>query len=202
MNRLIRFGVAVALVALAVGVIASAQASSHAHSSASIVSTIKKFAKKYAKQYAKSGPRGARGAQGAQGAQGPQGPSGAAGGTGPAGVAAFHTVEGSPVFMGTTCNSGSDCAKVKAAQASCPPGEVPTGGGYQTDSINVNIGYSRRSNDTTYSVIGINYDSVGHNLTAQVICARGAGIAASKVRAKQGELSSTIARLRAEVAAK
>jgi hypothetical protein len=196
MNRLIRFGLAVALVALAVGVIASAEASNRAHNSASVISTIKKYAKKYAKQYAKSGPRGP------QGAQGPQGPSGAAGSAGPPGVAAFHTVEGSPVFMGTTCNSSSDCAQVKAAQASCPPGEVPTGGGYQTDSINVNIGYSRRSSDTTYSVVAINYDSVGHDLTAQVICARGAGIAASKVRAKRGEFSSTIARLRAEVATK
>jgi hypothetical protein len=197
MNHLVRCGLAVAVVALAVGVIASADASSRdAHSSASVLSTIKKYAKKYAQQYAKKGPRGA------QGPPGPQGAPGGQGAAGPAGVTAFHTVEGSPVFMGTTCNSGSDCAQVQGAQASCPAGEVPSGGGYQTDSINVNIGYARRSSDSTYSVIAINYDSAGHNITAQVICARGAGIAASEVRAKPSALVSTVARLRAEVAGK
>src|SRR4051812_41893232 len=137
MNRTVRIATAAALIALVVGVVTSAGAAPF-HSAASAVS----LAKKYAKKYAKPGPRGPRGSRGPQGPQGDRGSDGA---QGPAGVTAFHVVAGPEVTMGTTCNSGSDCSQVKSAEATCPAGEVPTGGGYNTTSINATVDYLART---------------------------------------------------------
>jgi hypothetical protein len=122
------------------------------------------------------------------------GPIGPVGPAGPSGTTAFHPVDGSSVFM---CADGGGGCQVQAAQASCPAGEVATGGGWQSDSIDIVVGYARRTDAGTFSVIGINYATTSRSLTAQVICARGPGIGSAKRLTKTSASSSPHAALAA-----
>src|SRR4051812_10263607 len=73
--------------------------------------------------------------------KGPRGPRGPRGFRGPPGITTIHDVSGPKSTMGTTCNSSTDCSQVQSAIATCPTGEVATGGGYESSSINLNVGF-------------------------------------------------------------
>src|SRR4051794_33204470 len=174
MSRMFRYAGAIALVALVVGAVANSGAA---------VSTVSKGATVVKK--AQRGPRGARGPRGPRGFQGP------------AGVAGFHAFDGPEVTMGTTCNSADDCSQVQSAIARCPAGEVASGGGWQTSSIDISVGFAKAGGDS-YGIVAVNYGPTSATLKSQVICAHGQGVVAGKVLAKP--VAGSLAAMRAAVA--
>ena len=156
MNRLVRYGVAVALVSLAIGFIASAEAGTRVHSSASVLSTIKKYAKKYAKQYAKRGPQGPQGRQGPQGPEGPQGPQG------PTGVLSFTTVDSPHEDLPPGGNTSENF------DANCPAGSTVVGSGFYSSVASVGFVKSY-----TFFVGGFIYNDTGitvRDVHVQAMC--------------------------------
>ena len=113
-----------------------------------------------------SGPRGAQGPQGAQGDEGPEGPQG------PAGAAAnqIQRVTGPGVSVPTTPNTVAD------ASATCPAGEVATGGGVTQEFADQGIYVVRSfaSNATTWIVtVKRNSGTLVDVVRAQVLCVPG-----------------------------
>jgi hypothetical protein len=190
MTRMVRSAAAVALVALVIGAVANAGAE---------VSTVSKGVTVAKAKRGPKGPRGPRGPRGFRGPKGDRGEQGPQGQQGPAGVTGFHAVDGPEVTMGTTCTTGN-CPQVQTATATCPAGEVPTGGGWESNSIDLNVSYAK-AGTTTFNVIAINYATTSATLKAQVVCGHGPGVTASKRIAKSG-VSANLARIRAAVAAK
>ena len=125
-----------------------------------------------------TGPRGATGPQGAPGEQGPAGPSGAAGpagpsgASGPAGIATVTTATGNAATM---CPAGGGGCEVNSSTATCAPGTVVIGGGWESAFALVEI--AKRIGPTAYMVVAINQDRVfPHTITAQAIFASGPGL--------------------------
>jgi hypothetical protein len=171
MNRLLRCGVAVALVALVVGVIANADAAPRAHSSASVLSLVKKYAKQYAKQYAKKGPRGPQGLRGPEGLRGPQGPSG---------VVAF-TVAESPyedLPPGGVTSDNFD--------ANCPSGSRVVGTGFYSSVADV--GFVKEYGSFAGGIMFNNTGITVHGVHIQAMCMQFASgtSGAQKVTASNG----------------
>jgi hypothetical protein len=105
----------------------------------------------------------------------PAGERGPAGPAGSAGIAAVTAVDGPAVTM---CASGGGACQIQTATATCPSGSVVVGGGWASTSSNVVVAVARRGSGTTYVVIGVNYSTASHPLTAQAICASGPGVGA------------------------
>lgn len=115
-----------------------------------------------------------------RGKRGPRGFTGLRGPAGPAGIANITRTLGPAVYQGPF-GSGSE---VQTSTATCPAGTYVTGGGYKSDLIENFIEYEI-SSPTQYSVIAVNEFNQGGTITAQAICAGGAGLSASSVRSKQ-----------------
>lgn len=135
-------------------------------------------------------PKGETGPAGAPGAAGPQGAAG------PAGIGQVRQVDGNPVAM---CANGGGACQVQLSTATCPAGQVVTGGGWNSDSIDISTGYAKRVGTNQFSVIGINYASSTRTLTAQAICAAGPGVTGKRV-AKRADVRAELATARAELA--
>lgn len=116
----------------------------------------------------KEGKRGPRGPRGPRGFQGPAGPAG------PAGIANVARVSGPSAYQGAP-GSGYE---VNSSTATCPPGSYVTGGGFDSDAPDNVVAYAWAS-ATQYGVIAINEWVSSNSITAQAICARGAGLSAS-----------------------
>jgi hypothetical protein len=107
--------------------------------------------------------------------RGNAGPAGPQGPAGPAGVAAVTRVFGATVSQGAF-GSGLE---VQTSTATCPAGTYVTGGGYRTGSIEDIVSFAL-SSPTQYSVIAVNeFNQIG-SITAQAMCAGGAGVVASR----------------------
>lgn len=133
-----------------------------------------------------------------EGEQGPAGANGAPGPQGPAGVAQVTAVDGNTVSM---CANGGGGCQVQSSTATCPAGQVVTGGGWNSDSIDISTGYAKRTGTSQFSVIGINYATTTRTLTAQAICAAGPGVTGKRV-AKRADVRAELAAARAELAAR
>jgi hypothetical protein len=101
--------------------------------------------------------------------------------------------------MGTTCNSADDCSQVQSSLARCPAGEVASGGGWETSSIDISVGLAKAGGGS-YGIVAINYGPSSATLKANAICAHGAGVVAGKLLARP--LAHSLAATRAAVAKK
>jgi hypothetical protein len=111
------------------------------------------------------------------GATGPAGPAGAPGAPGPAGLTSLTRVDSAAVPQGAF-GSGTE---VQTATATCPAGSFVTGGGYVAGTIDDIVSFAK-SGVTQYSVIAVNEFNTAGSITAQAICASGAGVTARSVR--------------------
>jgi hypothetical protein len=113
-----------------------------------------------------AGPAGRPGSPGAQGANGPTGPAG------PPGV----TMVGAVLAPGTVmCAAGGVGCDSQTSTATCAPGSVVVGGGWQSDAVDLAVPRAGRSTGTTYTVTAVNHDAVPRTIAAQAICAIGPG---------------------------
>jgi hypothetical protein len=96
-------------------------------------------------------------------------------------------------------NGGGAC-QVGSSEATCPDGTVALGGGYTSDSPDLTVPFTAVTGETTYGVIGINYDASARSIVAQAICAAGPGVSsAGGAAAAQQSFGDAIARLKAQL---
>ena len=119
--------------------------------------------------------RGRRGRRGPRGFKGPAGPAGA---PGAAGLTRIASADGPVAFQ---CSTGGGGCQVALSTATCPAGSFAVGGGFNASTPNNVVAYAKRG-VSTYAVIATNYSSTSATLTAQVVCASGAGVSASSRR--------------------
>jgi hypothetical protein len=96
------------------------------------------------------GPRGLRGPQGAVGRQGPPGVFSAAN---------VVQVPGPSVAL---CMFGAGTCAVGSSIATCPPGKVVIGGGWDGETnppLSATVGYNEPTSPTTWSVVMVNDDN-------------------------------------------
>jgi len=136
---------------------------------------------------------GARGRAGAKGAKGAAGPSG------PAGISTIQDVSSTPVAY--CSSSGGSCA-VASATATCPAGDIATGGAANGETIDTTM--STYVGGGEYSAVLSNSSSFTGSLTVTAVCASGPGLsfqlahAARSSKSPQQKAEALLARLRSE----
>jgi hypothetical protein len=110
------------------------------------------------------------------GEQGPAGPAGPTGPAGPAGVARVVTVNGPTAYLAP--------GTVGSSLATCPPGSLATGGGWDGESsppVSATVGFNKLYGSGSWGVIMVNQASISATYHAFVVCASGSGVVASRV---------------------
>ena len=117
-----------------------------------------------------SGPQGEAGPQGVQGPQGERGEVGPRGPAGADGFVTYQTVQSGWVAFGTYANPG---ALFRSVSAVCPPGTLPTGGGYELSGRAGDVYVlSMRPDGQAYTVAATNQsDYNGNSIRAHAVCA-------------------------------
>jgi hypothetical protein len=67
---------------------------------------------------------------------------------------------------------------VMSATATCPAGQAAISGGYEVNTANSSLSWSKRTGTTGWSVIVTNYGNTAPTLKAHVVCAAGPGVSA------------------------
>lgn len=132
-----------------------------------------------------SGPRAHAASRGPRGPRGFRGPRGPRGFTGPAG--SFSTsnvirVAGPTASMCADAGVGASCT-VGASTATCPPGSVVLGGGFNgltNPPVSATIAYDYASTSGSWEVVMANQASITASMQPVAECARGGGAAVDK----------------------
>jgi hypothetical protein len=148
-----------------------------------------------------------RGNTGPQGAQGPAGPQGPAGATGPAGASGANSQTEVAGASATMCDTSGAACQVAGSVATCPPGTVVAGGGWDGESnppVLATVSYNKPLGGNAWEVIMIDNSGGGTGFTQSfnaIATCIGGGITAHRAggltQAERDQVASQVAAVRA-----